>query len=332
MNFLPNRRVLAAALISAVTALQPLAGAAETDRPKLVFSSQSNPFSFGLGLGEGERRFTFGDFGESRGEKALRTARLSLGGIPGEVGQLLSFPVRKPGTTALFLLGVSALISVDRQTTAFWQDEIVPVFDGIRVAPLFPRLRFIPTESQYLVAGLGLSYAGGIAFNDERSQTAALLAGKAIAYSYLTSQLILKPLFGRLRPVDNLSTATGPSGVFTTDPWQFGYSNGIPFTPEAYGTAMPSFHLTQYFAVARVYAEVYDNNVIPYLAAAAMTAVNIRGHRHWVSDMVAGATIGIGIGALVVNNYETRKEQQDRGLLLPVVSRNSVGFSYSMEF
>ena len=95
---------------------------------------------------------------------------------------------------------------------------------------------------------------------------------------------------------------------------------------------MPSFHLTQYFAVARVYAGIYDNNVVPYLLASALTASNIRGHHHWVSDMVAGAAIGIGIGSLILNQYEDRKYSADGGVLLPVVSSSGLGFSFSMEF
>ncbi len=302
--------------------------------PQLSFSSQSAPLGLGLGSPSSGRRFTYGGLDESRGQRALRTFRLSMGNIPGEVGQILSFPFREPRTTALFALGIGALISVDRQTTIFWQDTISPVFDDFNLPPLAPGLsRYgISNEDQFMLAGLGLTYLGGLAFNDERAQTAALLSGKAIAYSYLTSHLILKPLFGRLRPVDNLSTFTGDPGDFTTDPWDFGHSTGINFDPAPRGTAMPSFHLTQYFAVARVYAGIYDNNVVPYLVAGALTASNIRAHHHWVSDMVAGAAIGIGIGSLILNQYEDRKDAADGGVLLPVVSSSGVGLTYSMEF
>ncbi len=315
-----------------------LAGPA-ADRPDglpvtLGFSTQSAPTSFGLGLVAQERRFSYGQFAESRGERAARTFRLAMSDIPGEVGQMLSFPFREPGKTALFALGVGALISVDRTTTIFWQDQVSPVFDGFALPPLVPALtsRGISNESQYLLAGLGATYLGGLAFNDERAQTAALLSGKAIAYSYLTSQIILKPIFGRLRPVENLSTFTGTDPDRTTDPWAFGHSSGISFGAEIHGTSMPSFHLTQYFAVARVYAGIYDNNVLPYLVAGALTASNIRGHRHWVSDMVAGAAIGIGIGSLILNQYEERKNLSDGGVFMPVVSSQGVGFAYTIEF
>ncbi len=325
----PEARPFQAA--AARTALPRTALPRTAPAPRLSFSSQSAPAIFGLGPDPGGRRFSYADFGETRGQKARRSFRLAMADIPGEVGQILSFPFREPGQTALFALGITALISVDRQTTAFWQDNIEPIFDGFTPQPLFPSA-LISTESQYVLAGIGLSYGAGLALNDERAQTAALLSGKAIGYSYLTSQLILKPLFGRLRPIDNLSAGTGPVGEFTDDPWEFGYADSIPFTPEAWATAMPSFHFTQYFAVARVYAGIYDNNLLPYLAAGVAAASNIRGHHHWVSDMVAGSIIGIGIGNLVLNNYEERKTGLDGAMLIPVISSGGAGFSFSMEF
>ncbi len=318
----------------AALAQSPAPASATPPAPTLSFSSQNAPLDFGLGNDEA-RRFTYGDFAETRPERAARTFRLAMADMPGEVGEMLSFPFREPGQTALFALGIGALVAVDRPTTIFWQDRIIPIFEDFALPDLGLGLgRYgISNESEYLLAGIGLTYMGGVAFNDERAQTAALLSGKAIAYSYLTSQIILKPLFGRLRPVDNLSTFTGDPGDYTTDPFDFGHSTGFNPSPTTRGTAMPSFHLTHYFAAARVYAGIYDNNVLPYLAAGVLTVSNIRGHHHWVSDMVAGAAIGYGIGSLVLNNYEERKSAADRrGLLLPVVSSQGVGFSFSMEF
>lgn len=277
------------------------------------------------------RRFSYRSALETRPEKAARTFRLALGGIPSELGQIVSFPVRNPKTAAAFVLGTAALISVDRQTTAFWQDKVEPAFSGFSLPPLLAS-RNISAETQYVIATIGLTYAGGLAFNNERAQTAALLSTKAIAYSYITTQLILKPVFGRLRPVSNLSTFTGDPDIYTTDPWDFGHGGGIPWTGGAYATSMPSYHFTQYFALARVYSGIYDNKFWPYLAAGVISVANIRGHNHWVSDMVAGAVIGTGIGNLILNNYENRKTAQDGLVIIPTVSRNSIGLAITMEF
>jgi len=278
------------------------------------------------------RRFSYNITGETRTQKAGRTFRLALGGIPGELGQLVTFPVRDPKSAALFVLGTAALISVDRQTTAFWQDRVEPVFDGFALPPL-ASVSNISQETQYVIATIGLTYAGGLAFNDERAQTAALLSAKAVAYSYVATQLILKPLFGRLRPVSNLTTFTGDPGDYTTNPWGFGNGGGsIPWTGGAYATSMPSYHFTQYFAMARVYSGVYGNKFWPYLAAGVISVANIRGHNHWVSDMVAGAVIGTGIGNLILNNYEARGDAQNGLFIIPTISRESFGISLTMEF
>ena len=67
----------------------------------------------------------------------------------------------------------------------------------------------------------------------------------------------------------------------------------VSLTPSNFGTSFPSFHYTAYFSVARVYSGVYDNSWVPYVVAGALLASNIRSHNHWVSDMAAGALIGL---------------------------------------
>jgi hypothetical protein len=70
---------------------------------------------------------------------------------------------------------------------------------------------------------------------------------------------------------------------------------------------MPSFHFTMFFSVARVYARSYDNYWLPYVVAAGMLGSDITGHRHWVSDMVAGALLGTFIGNRVYDSHMKRK-------------------------
>jgi len=312
--------------------LAPLASAAQEVFSLQPFASPEPALSYQPDIIAPSRRFTYNATGETRPQKAARTFRLALGGIPGELGDLVTFPIRDPKSTALFLLGTAALVSVDRQTTIYWQDKIEPAFAGFRFPRLVP-VDNISQETQYVLGTIGLTYLGGLAFNDERAQTAALLSTKAIAYSYVATQLIVKPLFGRLRPVPNLSTFTGDPGEFTTDPLQFGYGGGkIPWTGGAYGTAMASYHFTQYFAMARVFSGVYDNKFWPYLAAGVISVANIRGHRHWVSDMAAGAVIGTAIGNLILNNYEERKDRQNNLFIIPSISRDSIGVALTMEF
>ena len=252
--------------------------------------------------------------------------------IDNDLGNILRYPTENPETTGLFLLGIGALILADVPLTSYYQDSVEPVFGDFSLPPLDlgSSLNVFSNESRYLIAGIAGSYALGLVSNDERSQAAAVLATKAVAYSYLTSHVLLKSGIGRNRPVQNLSTFDGDPGDFTTDPFDFGNFHGVSFESTAYGTAMPSFHVTHYFAVARVYAGIYDNYWVPYSLAGVLFASNIKGHRHWVSDMVAGALIGTAIGEVVLDGHYG--SQTANISVTPLLSSDEVGVYFSKSF
>jgi membrane-associated phospholipid phosphatase len=270
----------------------------------------------------------FPNTNEKRGKKAVRAIKLSLGGVGHDLKSIANLPIREPKKTALALIGIGALIAVDKHTTTFWKQKIEPVFEDFTPKPLWDS-KFLSAESQFLLAGIGGTYALGLIFNDEKAQTAALLSSKAITYSYLTTHLILKTAFGRKRPHPKLGNFTGDPGDYTTNPFDFGNRNGVQFKSVTYGTSMPSFHFTQYFAVARVYSEVYDNYLLPYAAAGLLSVSNIKGHNHWVSDMAAGALIGTAIGNIVLRGYEDRKREM---MFAPFFTGDSTGFAFSTGF
>ena len=224
------------------------------------------------------------------------------------------------------------MILADVPVTSLYQDSVEPAFDGFALPNIDfgEQFDFLSVESRYMIAGIAGSYALGVAFKDEKSQTAAVLSTKAIAYSYLTSHIILKSVTGRNRPVPNLSSFEGDPGEFTTNPLDFGNYHGVDLQSAPYGTAMPSFHTALYFSVARVYSGVYDNYWVPYSLAGVLFASNIKGHRHWVSDMVAGAAIGIGIGEVVLAEYYGQRDQSIS--ILPYASEDQVGIYFSKSF
>jgi len=84
------------------------------------------------------------------------------------------------------------------------------------------------------------------------------------------------------------------------------------------------------FSVARVYAGVYDNYWVPYSLAGVLFASNIKGHRHWVSDMVAAAFIGTVIGEVVLDGYYGARA--DAISIMPLVSSEEVGMHFSKSF
>ena len=135
--------------------------------------------------------------------------------IDDDLRGIFRYPFEDPETTSLFLLGIGALVLADKPLTSYYQDKVEPVFDGFYLPPLNLGSAFsvFSRESQYLYAGIVGSYAVGVALNDEKSQTAAILAAKAVAYSYLVSHVLLKSAIGRNRPVQNLSTFDGDPGI-----------------------------------------------------------------------------------------------------------------------
>lgn len=321
------RRVLAPALVCAATAgVTP--GAVSAQGLPESFSWPENPFTVALSDD------LFPETDEYRFEKAARVLGEAGGGIADELFDIFTYPLRDPWTFGLAAAGIGALTLVDVPTTTFYQQNIAPIGKAFDLPVLWDAaVPYVGSDGQYILLGIGATYGYGLAANDERAQVAAILASKAVAYSYFTSHLVLKPLFGRSRPVKDLAGHSGDPGVFTTSPFDFFNSQGIQFGSAAAGTAMPSFHFTMYFSTARVYSGVYDNSIIPYGVAAALALASAEGHNHWVSDMVAGALIGTGIGNVILNNYEGRKRaSMGMGMVVPVVSSKGVGAAYHLSF
>lgn len=286
----------------------------------------------------------FIDTGENRFQKAGRTFRQSIGGAKGivdDLADIATFPFEEPLLFGAAVVGVGVLVANDYALTSAYQDNVEPLFEGFNLRPLISvsgggPLASVGAEGQFVLGGIGLTYAAGLAFNDERAQVAALLSAKAVAYSYLVSHVLLKPVFGRMRPARDLSSFGGPVDLVsasdrTPNPYNWGNAISPSFRSNAFGTSMPSFHFTMYFAVARVYSGVYDNSIIPYLAMGALAVANIRDHNHWVSDMAAGALIGTVIGQSVLNIYTERRGGLNTSLM-PIVSSSGVGAQVSITF
>ena len=317
------RRTCAAIAVTAASVTGTVTGAAAQDSG-FTFDWPDNPFAPTLSDA------LFVDTGEARFEKAGRVIVQSMSGIGSELGDIASFPARNPGAFGAFALGVGALLLIDEPATKLYQKTFVPIGKKFDLPELVD-IDNLTIDAQYLALGVAGTYAYGIVANDERSQVAALLATKAVAYSYLTSHVILKTAFGRLRPVSDLENHTGPTGDFSTSPFNFFNSTGVHFDTHPHATAMPSFHFTMYFSTARVYSGVYDNYFIPYGIAAALALQSAEGHNHWVSDMVAGALIGTGIGNVILNNYEERRGAIDMSFA-PIASSKGAGFGFQMTF
>jgi len=221
-----------------------------------------------------------------------------------EIKGIAKAPFENPKESVKWGLFIAGLVAVDKSVTQYYQLHVEP-----SIQYSLPELSNSPIlrgSDGYLVLGVTSQYLGGLVMKNRKAQETSIMAGKAMAYSYLFAQLIGKSITGRNRPVSDISTCSGDPPPFTCDPYDFGHFHPPSFSSDAYGTAMPSFHFTMYFAVARVYARSYDNYWVPYTIAAGLLGSNIEGHQHWVSDMVAGGLLGTFIGNRIVDSYQNR--------------------------
>ena len=250
----------------------------------------------------------------------------STSSIPTDFYNIATTPFKNPMQTLGYLGIIGALVVVDKPVTTFYQESVEDplAFYG------FPSIYDSPIThgaDGWLVFGSMAHYLGGFALGDEKSQVTSIMAMKAITYSYAISHLLLKSITGRNRPKDDLKNDNGSSLTDTTDPYDFGHVHSPTFESAQDGSAMPSFHVTMYFSVAKVYQEMYDNYWLPYSTLAVIFVSDIKGHNHWVSDMVAGGIIGTFIGTQIVSSYKSNSKEKTGFSLIPI--RNGLALSYT---
>ena len=259
---------------------------------------------------------------------AWRVLKRSFGTIPSDLYSIAAAPFHHPGTALKYAGLVGGIVAFDRPITTFYQRNIEAPLDIYKFPQLFKKTPITAGADGWIVYGSIAHYLGGFALGDEKSQVTAIMAMKAMTYSYLFDHLLLKSLFGRRRPKNDLYHDTDANPTHTSDPHDFSPFQPIHFHAQDGRTSLPSFHLTMYFSVAKVYAEMYDNYWLPYGALALVFASNIRGHHHWVGDMVAGGLVGTLIGHQVVKNYRDRYHKKEVSDFQIIPSGNGIGFSY----
>lgn len=260
------------------------------------------------------------DFEIDRSVKESRVGiiRNTLLTIDDDAKAIINRPLKNPNLTAN---GVKlfAMIVTDYQTTKFFQEQIEPldvyVRDAISFHSLFTGVpvlgRWGGGVDGYMYTGVSAMYAAGVLLGNEKMQEAGILTTKAVVESYIVSHIVLKTLVARHRPArplgDYSQTDRDSQYPFVHSPLDF-FNFHVPYLhSDAYGTGFPSYHATMFFAFASVNAKVFDNKWIPYGLATTALLYDIRGHNHWVSELVAGAVIGEFIGKVVYENYHERR-------------------------
>ncbi len=264
--------------------------------------------------------------------------RRTLMTVPAELVGITTYPVNNPRETAIFIGVSTALLVTDKRTTWFLQDKFEPAFD-IRL-PTLIRFPLFTAADGYIIYGLGGLYLGSLALGSKKGQAAALCSFKAIAYSVIFSQLILKTAFARKRPFNPLYGEEEVEEPYSRNQYDFFHFHPPYLGANADATSFPSFRFTMYFATARVLQRMYSNYLIPYAICALASLHNFDGHDHWTSDMVAGALIGIAIGTVVTDNFLWENSPESHGTLekkqghhfsfsfIPGFSRCSLAFTY----
>lgn len=251
--------------------------------------------------------------------------------------------------TSAYTAGVGLLILADKPLTRFHQDVMekhinykLPELPNVKLSE---KNYLLGRHDAYLVYSLAGLYTGSLIANYTTGQRAALNSFKAMAYSYVITQLGLKTIFARQRPEPTLSTTDDAVGTeYTRNPYDFFNFRAIRFGSGGYATAFPSFHATAYYAVAQVLAMEFNNYWIPYGAATIIFFADLRSHQHWVSDMVAGGLIGSLIGqGIVLGTRRLEKRQKEKSAsskkkfdfnykFLPSISTRTVGLNFFASF
>jgi len=254
-------------------------------------------------------------------ETRLGIIRNTLLTIDDDARAIINRPLKNPNLTAN---GVKlfAMIVTDYQTTKFFQDHIEPLDVHVRSVISFPSLYpNVPVLGKWgggvdgwLYTGVTAMYAAGVLTGHEKMQEAGILTTKAVVESYIVSHIVLKTLVARhrpARPLGGVGSDRDSQYPFVQSPLDF-FNFHVPYLhSDAYGTGFPSYHATMFFAFASVNSKVFDNSWVPYALAGTALLYDIRGHNHWVSELVAGAVIGEFIGKVVYENYHERRNDSN---------------------
>lgn len=152
-----------------------------------------------------------------------------------------------------------------------------------------------PYGGKYLPLGIcGLSFMYGKLRGDKWAKETALLGVKGcLISSIITGGLQI--LIGRRRPYEG----KGPYSFI-----------GPHLRRGAGGKSFPSGHATVAFALSAVVAERVENRALDFLLygiASATALSRVYDDAHWISDVAAGAMVGVLVGKAIVKLHEMRK-------------------------
>lgn len=165
-------------------------------------------------------------------------------------------------------IGSIALAAAFRSDTAISQSLQAPLPAGVQ---------WVPYAISDLGGEIGMAALHAVIYAQDKEL--AIRSARAVATATVVTYA-LKTLIGRARP------------DASDNPAEF---HGLSFSDDRH--SMPSGHTTAAFAMARVLADHDPKHAALYYAAATCIGLSrISLERHWPSDVVAGAILGLAIG------------------------------------
>ena len=144
-------------------------------------------------------------------------------------------------------------------------------------------------------------YLIGRKSNNYRARETGLLSAEALTNSVITGAA-LKGITQRARPMAGHERSEFFDG----------------------GASFPSGHSTQAWAVAAVIASEYKHRpavqIAAYGIASAVSVARFTGHKHYLSDVVAGSAMGYAIGKFVFNSHH-RASDESAWMITPQYNR-----------
>lgn len=146
------------------------------------------------------------------------------------------------------------------------------------------------------IYGLGATtsafYLIGRMKNNYRARETGVLSAQAMLNSLIVEG-VLKGVTQRGRPLDGHERSEFFDG----------------------GSSFPSGHSTEAWAVATVIAHEYKDRPVVQIAAygiaSAVSVARFTGHKHYISDVVAGSALGFGIGKYVYKAHHRESLTED---------------------